>query len=72
MRCDAPRDSSPALRAAARDEEPPQVPDDGSPVPETTNGDATPEDGDPALLTDSRLVCITDEKAPRLGLEPRT
>lgn len=54
------------------DEEPPHGPDDGSPVPEMTNGDATPEDGDPALLTDSRLVCITDEKAPRLGLEPRT
>ena len=47
------------------DEEPPQGSDDRSSYPEMTNGDATHEDGDPAVLTDSRLVCITDEKAPR-------
>lgn len=35
--------------------------------PETTNGDAAPEGGTAAVLTDSRLVCISDGKAPRKG-----
>ena len=47
-------------------------PDDGKPSPETTNGDAIPKDAVPAALTDSRLVCISDEKAPPPGLEPGT
>lgn len=36
--------------------------------PETTNGDAAPEGGTAAVLTDSRLVCISDGKAPRKEL----
>ncbi len=47
-------------------------PDDESPCPEMTNGDGSPVGDDPALLTDSRLVRVIDEKAPPLGLEPRT
>ena len=47
-------------------------PDDESPCPEMTNGDATQDGGDPVVLTDSRLVRVIDQKAPRLGLEPRT
>ncbi len=50
----------------------PEPPDGGSAGPETTNGDATPQDSTAASLTDSRLVCISDGKAPRLGLEPKT
>lgn len=52
------------------DDEPPVGPDDGSHGLETTNGAATAEDDDPGSLTDSDLVCITDGKAPRHGLEP--
>lgn len=37
---------------------------DGNPCPETTNGPATQVDCVPVSLTDSRLVCIPDEKAP--------
>ena len=44
--------------------------DDGSPSPETTNGDAIIEDSAAESLTDSRLVCISDGKAPPQGLEP--
>jgi site-specific DNA recombinase len=40
--------------------------------PENTNGGTAPEDDTADSLTDSRLVCISDGKAPRLGLEPRT
>ena len=40
--------------------------------PETTNSDAAPEGGTAAVLTDSRLVCISDGKAPPVGLEPTT
>jgi site-specific DNA recombinase len=47
-------------------------PDDGTPSLETTNGDAFSEEGTAASLTDSRLVCITDGKAPRTGLESAT
>ena len=50
-------------------EELPEPPDGGSAGLEATNGDATPQDGTAASLTDSRLVCISDGKAPRLGLE---
>lgn len=45
-------------------------PHDGNPCLETTNGVAPTEGDDPALLTDSRLVRVIDEKAPRQGLEP--
>ena len=45
------------------------VPFDGSTTSETQNGAATQEGDDPELLTDSDLVCITDERAPRVGLE---
>ncbi len=54
------------------DSDPSGGPDDGSPYPEMTNGDAIPEDGDPVVLTDSRLVRVIDQKAPRVGLEPTT
>ena len=47
-------------------------PDDGTPGPETCNGDATQRGGVPALLTEDGLVRTTVQKAPRLGLEPRT
>ena len=40
--------------------------------PETENGDATAQDGTAASLTESRLVCISDGKAPPVGLEPTT
>jgi site-specific DNA recombinase len=54
-------------------EEVPQTgPDDGSLASETQNGAATQEGDDPDLLTDSDLVCITDGKAPPVGLEPTT
>ncbi len=53
-------------------EELPEPPDGGSAGLETTNGDATPKDGTAASLTDSRLVCISDGKAPPVGLEPTT
>ena len=36
------------------------------------NCDATPQDGTADPLTENRLVCIIEDKAPRLGLEPRT
>jgi site-specific DNA recombinase len=47
-------------------------PHGGSPCPETRSGDGSPMGNDPALLTDSRLVRVIDEKAPRRGLEPAT
>ena len=34
-------------------------------LPETKNGDAAPEDSIADLLTEPRLVCICDGKAPR-------
>ena len=37
---------------------------DGSAGPVMTNGDATPKEGTADSLTDSRLVCISDGKAP--------
>lgn len=46
--------------------------DDGNPWAENTNGVDTPEGTDSVVLTDSRLVRVNDEKAPPLGLEPRT
>jgi site-specific DNA recombinase len=39
-------------------------PDDGSPCPETTNG-VVPGEDDSDVLTDSRLVRVIDQKAPR-------
>lgn len=54
------------------DSVPEPQPDDGTLDAETTNGDAVQEEGTAVSLTDSRLVCISDGKAPRLGLEPRT
>ncbi len=45
---------------------------DESPYPVNTNGDGTAMDAASDVLTDSRLVRVIDEKAPRLGLEPRT
>ena len=51
---------------------PETLPIDGNPCPETTNGTATQLDDVPVSLTDSRLVCIPDEKAPPGGLEPPT
>ena len=41
-------------------------------LPETKNGDAAPEDSIADLLTEPRLVCISDGKAPPVGLEPTT
>jgi uncharacterized protein YdiU (UPF0061 family) len=41
-------------------------------LPETTNGDAAPEGGTAAVLTEPRLVCISDGKAPGTGLESAT
>jgi hypothetical protein len=41
-------------------------PDDGSPIHETTNGDDFSKEATAASLTDSRLVCISDGKAPRV------
>lgn len=46
-------------------EDVPEPPGDGSAGLETTNGDAIPKDGTAVSLTDSRLVCISDGKAPR-------
>lgn len=46
----------------------PEPPGGGSAGPETTNGDAAPKDGTADSLTDSRLVCISDGKAPRKEL----
>ena len=43
-------------------------PDDESPDPEMTNGDASPAGDDPALFTDARLIRVIDEKAPRKEL----
>lgn len=42
-----------------------EPPGGGSAGPETTNGDAIPQDGIAESLTDSRLVCISDGKAPQ-------
>ena len=50
----------------------PEPPGGGIAGTETTIGDVAPKDGTADSLTDSRLVCISDGKAPRLGLEPRT
>jgi site-specific DNA recombinase len=47
-------------------------PNGGSHCPETTNGDPVDQDGTAESLTDSRLVCISDGKAPPVGLEPTT
>ena len=52
------------------EEEPPTGPIDGSPGSETKNGDAADQGEVSVSLTDSDLVCITDQKAPRQGLEP--
>jgi hypothetical protein len=52
--------------------DPSSGPDDESPCPEMTNGDGSLVGDDPALLTDSRLVRVIDEKAPRIGLETAT
>lgn len=54
------------------EDDPSVPPDDGTPSHETTNGDTANEDSTAASLTDSRLVCISDGKAPRVGLEPTT
>lgn len=48
-------------------------PTDGPPPdPENTNGADFLEESDSAVLSNSRLVRVTDEKAPRIGLEPAT
>ena len=52
--------------------EPSGSPDDGPGFSETKNGEASWEAGHPALLTDSQLVRVIDEKAPPVGLEPTT
>lgn len=54
-------------RGFGLDEEPTDSgPEDGSPCPEMTNG-AVPDEDDPEVLTDSRLVRVIDQKAPRKG-----
>ncbi len=47
------------------EEEPFTGPNDGNPCLANTNGDDTQEGGDPALLTDSDLVRVNEQKAPR-------
>ena len=53
-------------------DEPNGGPDDQNPCPETSNGAGLPKGGDPAVLTDSRLVRVLGQKAPPPGLEPGT
>lgn len=54
------------------EDDPDAGPNDTNPGPETTSGVQPHLEADPAVLTDTRLVRVTDEKAPRQGLEPWT
>lgn len=46
-------------------DDPSPSPDDENPGPEMTNGVDLPSEADPAVLTDTRLVRVLEQKAPR-------